>query len=149
MVDEPRLQLQCAKELTVENTNLPPMKDAVITLQLDNETKIDTLRGIGEKLTLPNIPHRYLGKKVHLKFEAANYLPLDTVVELSKEQTIGVKRDEKVFGTINFTLWNDSRETAVPNAEITVGDQKTRSDGKGMVRLTIPLEKQRTVYDLS
>lgn len=138
-----------AKELTVENTNLPPMKDAVITLQLDNETKTDTLRSIGEKLTLPNIPHRYLGKKVHLKFEAANYLPLDTVVELSKEQTIGVKRDEKVFGTINFTLWNESREVAVPNAEITVGDQKTRSDGKGMVRLTIPLEKQRMVYDLS
>ena len=101
-----------AKELTVQNTNLPPMKDAVITLQLDNETKVD-------------------------------------IVELSKEQTIGVKRDEKVFGTINFMLWNENREAPVPNAEITVGDQKTRSDSKGMVRLSIPLDKQRPVYDLS
>jgi hypothetical protein len=84
-----------------------------------------------------------------MKFEAANYLPLDTIVELSKEQTIGVKRDEKVFGTINFMLWNENREAPVPNAEITVGDQKTRSDSKGMVRLSIPLNKQRPVYDLS
>lgn len=30
-----------------------------------------------------------------------------------------------------------------------MGGEKTRSDSKGMVRLSIPLDKQRTVYDLS
>ena len=50
-------------ETTVSNSQLPPLKDAIITMILDNETKIDTLNSLESSLSFKNIPHSNINKK--------------------------------------------------------------------------------------
>ena len=52
-------------EASVHNRNLPPLKNAVVTLTLDNEAKTDTLRSLNDQLTFTNIPHKYLAAWIH------------------------------------------------------------------------------------
>ena len=47
-------------EASVHNENLPPLKNAVVTMTLDNETKKDTLNALDGNLVFNNIPHHYL-----------------------------------------------------------------------------------------
>lgn len=125
---------------------LPPLRDAVVTIALDNETKTDTIHSIDDAAVLTNIPHRYMGREVHVSVTCRDYLPLDTTVVLSRSLTLPVRRDPAVYGTIQFTLWNADTETALSHVPVTVGGIATMSDDEGRVRLTIPLEDQRLQY---
>lgn len=135
-------------EASIHNDNLPPLKDAVVTLTLDNETKTDTIRSFETATIFTNIPHRYINNKVRVHVDCQNFLPVDTIVTLSKELQVNIRRDETVYGTIHFTLWNIDKEITVPNTPIIVGAVETKSDDNGVVRLFIPLESQDTMYCL-
>ena len=133
-------------EATVHNAELPPLKDAVVTMTLDNETKSDTVRALDDPLLFTNIPHRFLGAQVRIKVDCQNFLPLDTVVTLSQQVTLPVRRDPQVYGHVSFRLWNPDREQALANMKIDVDGHPAQSDANGRVTLTIPLAEQKTAY---
>ena len=136
------------EEQTVHNDQLPPLKDAVVTLTLANETKTDTIRTMDGEAVIRNIPHRFLGQEVKVTLRCKDFLPVDTVMVLGPRQRIGISRDEAAYGTIQFTLWNPSAERPVPHTDISVGGLPARSDAEGRVRLHVPLDRQRRVYPL-
>ena len=133
-------------EATVHNAELPPLKDAVVTMTLDNETKTDTVRALDDPLLFTNIPHRFLGAQVRIKVDCQNFLPLDTVVTLSQQVTLPVRRNPQVYGHVSFRLWNPDREQALANMKIDVDGHPAQSDANGRVTLTIPLAEQKTAY---
>jgi hypothetical protein len=133
-------------EATVHNAELPPLKDAVVTMTLDNETKSDTVRALDDPLLFTNIPHRFLGAQVRIKVDCQNFLPLDTVVTLSQQVTLPVRRDPQVYGHVSFRLWNPDREQALANMKIDVDGHPAQSDANGRVTLSIPLAEQKTAY---
>ena len=135
-------------EISIHNDNLPPLKDAAVTMTLENESKTDTVHSFDNHITFTNIPHRFLGKEVRFIVECKDFWPIDTIVTLSKEIQINIRRDETVYGTIHFTLWHLDKELPVPNTPISIGAIKTKSDNNGIVRLFIPLESQDTIYSL-
>ncbi|MBQ9556497.1 MAG: toll/interleukin-1 receptor domain-containing protein [Muribaculaceae bacterium] len=135
-------------EATVHNEQLPPLHDAVVTLTLDNETKVDTIQAMDEAALFSNIPHRYLDKTAHVTFTAPDFLPVDTVVTLSRDVTINVKRDEKVYGAVRFGIWNPRVEAYVPGFGVEVGGHEATSDADGQVSLFIPLAEQQRSYQV-
>lgn len=135
-------------ETSFRNPNLPKLKDAIVTMELKNESKTDTIYSIEESTTFSNIPHHYLGEDVHVSFRCRDFLSLDTVLALGSKVQLNIKRNDSVYGTIHFTLWNINKEVPVPNTSIIIGDTGTKSDDKGVVRLFIPLDKQRLSYRL-
>lgn len=50
-------------ETTVHNDNLPPLKDATVIMQLENETKTDTVHSFDDGVIFANIPNSAIGKK--------------------------------------------------------------------------------------
>ena len=136
------------QEVTPHNKNLPPMKDAVVTLSLDSETKRDTVKTLDGVAHFPNVPHRYLGMKAHVTFTANDFLPVDTTVILQEHTTVRVFRNTSVYGNIWFRLWDEHKGKFVGNVEMHVNDMPTMSNEKGEIRLTVPLAKQRTAYKL-
>ena len=139
-------------ESSVHNPNLPSLQDAVVTLTLDNETKTDTIHSMNGNIIFSNIPHRYLGKEVHITTIITDincyqsFLPLDTFIELSKQIVIPVCRDEKAYGDVHFRIWNPESEEPVVDAEVEIAGQKSISDKEGRVSLFIPLESQSKAY---
>ena len=133
-------------ESSVHNENLPPLKDAVVTITLDNETKFDTLHALGDNLVFNNIPHRYLNQKVRFSVSCPNFIDTDTSLILTPDVTLNIARNDSVFGKVNFRMYNPNTEMYVGNTPVSIAGQETVSDPDGRVSLFVPLEKQQRYY---
>lgn len=133
-------------ETSVHNDNLPPMTDAVVTMQLENEVKTDTIRTLDATSIFANIPHKALGKNIHLTVECRDWLPVDTSFLLTKEVVINMARNPHPYGDVVFRLWSIDREQGVANAQVTLAGQTSTSDAEGYVRMSIPLDRQSDRY---
>lgn len=137
------------QEQSISNQHLPPLHDAIVTLTLDKETKIDTISSFSDKGRFLYIPHRYIGKDVRITISCPDYLPVDTTITLMENIEVNIYRNPAVYGNIQFKLWNIRTESYVGNTTIRIGDISAVSDTEGIVRMTVPLAKQRKEYRLS
>lgn len=135
-------------EASAPNQELPPLHDAIVTLELANESKQDTITSIDGKAIFSNIPHNYLKKPVHVTVTCPDFLPVDTTLEMARDMTINVYRDPAVYGNVHFDLWNPETETFIPNAKLEIAGITATSDRNGHVEIFIPLEKQRKSYQV-
>ncbi len=133
-------------EKSFHNENLPPLKNAIVTLCLDDEIKIDTISDLDDFASFVNVPHFNLGTKVGLSIVCRDWQTIDTTIVLARQMNIDMQRNVHVYGDVDFSVWNSSTERSVPNFAITVDKYDVVSDDKGRVRLFIPLEEQRTAY---
>ena len=75
-------------EASAHNSKLPPLKDAVVTIMLDNETKTDTIHAMDAAAMFKNIPHHYLGKEAKVCIACKDFLPVDTMVLYLREGSL-------------------------------------------------------------
>lgn len=135
-----------ATETSVHNDHLPPLKDAVVTLTIDNETKTDTIESIDIPALFANIPHSTLGKEARIRIECRYWLTTDTTLVLGEHNSLNIARDPKPFGNIQFKLWNSNLEKAYPGTVVSINGHETTADADGMIRYTMPLAEQDTIY---
>ena len=137
------------QEKSIKNKNLPPLHDAIVTLTLDKDTKIDTISSFSDKGRFLYIPHRYIGKDVRITISCPDYLPVDTTITLMENIEVNICRNPAVYGNIQFKLWNTSKESYVSNTTIRIDDIAAVSDAEGVVKTIVPLAKQKKEYRLS
>lgn len=135
-------------EASAHNENLPPMRDALVTMTLDNETKSDTLQTIDSQIVFTNIPHRFLDKQVSVSFRCKDFIDLDTVMTLTKNNVLNVRRDPSVYGDVRFFIWDVENEDYIANTGIEIDQYEAVSDENGLVTLFIPLEMQKETYHI-
>ena len=135
-------------ETSVHNHNLPPLNNAVVTITLDNETKSDTLQTIDSQGLFANIPHHFMNETVNIRFICNDFLDLDTVMPLNKDIVLNVRRDPAVYGDVHFYIWDVENEEYVANIGIEIDQWRVVSDKNGLVKLFIPIELQKTEYQI-
>lgn len=135
-------------EASVQNDQLPPLQDAVVTVMLENESKSDTIHAIGQDGVFNNIPHRFMDQEVNVTFTCKDFLPLDTTLKLTLDVTLNVYRDPSVYGHVHFGIWDPETENFIPNATVEVAGQKAVSNEDGQVVFSVPLESQRKTYQV-
>lgn len=133
-------------EASVHNPNLPPLKDAVITLTLDNETKTDTIHSLDASTVFKNIPHHCLNSYVNVCVECRDFQPVDTTLLLSKALSVNICRNPNVYGDIHFVVWSSAKGDSIPGIRMTIAGREVVSDDNGRIQLFIPLEEQKTSY---
>lgn len=136
-------------ETSAHNENLPPLKDATVTLSLDDKTEVDTLSGLDKTLVFKNIPHKYLNRQVRLSVTCKDFLPVDTTLTLTKTTVLNIARAPSVYGDIRFRLYSPATEQYLSDIPVNIDGFTATSDADGWVCLTIPLENQRKTYPLS
>ena len=136
-------------EASIHNDSLPPLHDAVVTLTLDNETKMDTLPSLYATILFANIPHRFLDKEVRIQVEAPDFHPVDTTIILTRQLYVNILRNPDVYGDVHFLLWNPKKGLGVANTMVIVDGHSTMSDANGNVKLDIPLPEQKKAYPIS
>ncbi|MCR4965400.1 MAG: toll/interleukin-1 receptor domain-containing protein [Bacteroidales bacterium] len=136
-------------EISVHNENLPVLRDAVVSLALDNKTETDTLRAMEEEVLFHNIPSKYLNHPVRITVTCRDFLPTDTTLILTKNTIVDVARDPATYGDIRFRLYDPQTETFLSDIDVVVDGKTVRSDETGLVKLSVPLESQRKTYPLS
>ena len=135
-------------EYGVVNNDLPPLKDAIVTIKVDEETKKDTISNFSDKATFLHIPHKYINKDIRIKVKCKDYIEVDTVMPLSKSMNIRMIRDASVFGNVRFRLWNINKEQTVPHCVVYIDDNKVISDNNGVVSVTVPVDRQKYQYKI-
>ena len=133
-------------ETSVNNSNLPPLSDAVIKLALDNEVKTDTIPSIHASAIIANVPRKFMNKSIEVSFECEDYLPLDTTLYLSSEMTLNIKRNPEIYGKLRTQIYSSQNESGVSGVIINVAGQELISDTNGYISTFIPLESQRVKY---
>lgn len=134
------------KEVSVHNDNLPPLDNAVVTLDLDNETKRDTVHSLEGTALFANIPHSALSKQAHITITCRNWITTDTIVKLAEDMTVNLARDPRPYGDICFCLWNTQQEKTYPTTNVVINGHDVISDANGTVRYTMPLAEQTRYY---
>ena len=137
------------KETSIHNEQLPPLKDAIVTILFDNKTEVDTIHSLEAGCVFTNVPHRYLNKEIRMKISCQDFIDVDTFVVLTKEVVLNIYRNPSIYGDIHFRLWNADKESPVANTELEIAEQSAITDDKGRVSLHIPLNKQRRSYHVS
>lgn len=136
------------RETSFHNEQLPPLKDAVVTILFDKKTEVDTIPSLNESRVFTNVPRRYLNKKTRVKISCQDFMDVDTMVVLTKEVFLDIQRNPSRYGDVHFRLRDSDNEKGVPNIELEIAGQKVISDNTGYVSLFIPLEKQQTRYSI-
>ena len=135
-------------EASVHNENLPPLQKAAITMTLDNETKSDTISTMASDVVFTNIPRRFINKPVKISFRCKDFIDFDTVMTLTNNIVLNVKRDPVVYGDVHFLLYDPDKEMGVANTMIEINGFNSVSDENGNVTMSIPLEKQNKSYKI-
>lgn len=133
------------KEESARNENLPPLKNAILTMTIDDETKTDTIRSLDAAAIFKNIPLKFIGKPVEITLHSEDYTDVDTTLVLKRNMVMNIKRDPKIYGDIRFYIWNDSGE-GVADVRMNIAGHEVVSDADGYIELFIPLEEQRKKY---
>ena len=136
-------------ETSQTNINLPPLKDAVVTITLDNETKVDTIRTIDTSVFFTNIPHQFLNQPVNVGVRCDNFFNVDTTMPLLRAMIVGMQRNPSVYGNIRFRLWDSVREKSFPGAMVSIEGYRVTADDSGYFSLALPLEEQREWYQVT
>ena len=135
-------------EVSVHNNHLPPLKDAIITIILENETKTDTIPSLDRAVFFTNIPHRYINNIVRVIVDCENYIGVDTTLRLKKRLSLNIRRNPEIYGKVEFRLWNPNTERTKANTEIIVDGHQTQSNDSGFVSVFIPLKEQKKTYSI-
>lgn len=136
-------------EASVHNESLPPLKDAVVTITLDNETKSGTLKNLDDQLLFTNIPHRFLNEPVQITVNCHDYFKVDTTLTLTPDLTIDIRRDPSIYGNIRFSLYNPNEEVFLANKPLFIQGLPAFTNDTGYIEVFIPLESQKTAYPIT
>lgn len=135
-------------ETSYHNDNLPALKDAIVTMELSNEVKTDTIKSLDAPLIFSNIPQKFINEKVRIIVRANDYFDVDTTLNLRNEMNVDMCRDSLIYGNIRFRLWDQEQETYVKGVDMEIAGQKVRPDENGQVQLYVPLQQQNTCYNI-
>lgn len=133
-------------EASFHNDNLPPLENAVVTMQLDNETKSDTIHSVDDFVVFNNIPHRYLNQEILFSVSCPTFLDAQMTVDLAPNVTLDIRRDDHYYGNVEFGLYNTDTETYPSGVHVSIAGLEAITDDTGHVSISVPLEKQQRFY---
>jgi len=133
-------------EASVHNSNLPPLKDAIVTMNLENETKSDTIHSLDNHIIFSNIPHKYLNKEVIFKISCSTFMDTVLAVSMAPKMTLDIRRDEHYYGDVSFRLYHPGTETYPDGVVVGLNGLETVSDANGRVSFFVPLDRQQRYY---
>lgn len=135
-------------EASIQNDNLPPLRNAIVTMTLSDGDRIDTINSLAQDIAFTGIPKRFIGNKVHVGVECQEYMSIDTTIVLSLDNVLNIYRNDSLYGKIHFRLWNADKECPVTDAIVEI-DGRIMKYETGFYNLNIPLELQKTSYGIN
>lgn len=141
-----KVQLNITSE---KNEHLPPLKDAVIRITLDNETKTDTIPSITSCADFTNIPGKYVNKEVQISVQCQDFNTLDTTLLLTEHMVVDIQRNPDVYGKVRTQIYSPKTERGVSGVTINIAGQTLISDSNGYISTFIPLKEQREKYPIT
>lgn len=118
-----------------------PFKGAELSLTYSDKQETVNIKDLGEEVIFKEIHRKHMGKDARVKVTADGYQPIDTVMALSKDMRIVIKRDNS--RGILFGMVKDEDNNPLAGVTVSVADLTATTDAMGNFRIEIPLDKQK------
>ena len=133
-------------ETTTLNTSLPPLKNANVTIELENgKTETEIIPSLYDSALFRELAHKHFNKEVRIKVECTDYLPVDTILNLTQNIELNMYRDPNVYGKIRFRIWDTKGEPLI-NKFVKIAGLTAASDKEGMINIDVPIGQQQMNY---
>lgn len=129
----------------IEQSELPPLQNGLITLYLDNDVVRKSIDKGVTSISFPNVPKKMLGNKARVIFTGDGFCKLDMNLPLERNNVLPVQRDSLLYGRVCFLL-RDSEMARVVACRVVVEGIEAISDENGFVDLYVPLKNQKSEY---
>lgn len=137
-------------EIFPVNNQLPPLQDMIVSISLDEETKIDTMREIGDVVLFHHVPKRYLHKPIRINISHSDFTPLfeeiDSSFVLKSDMSIPIRRDTNEYGDICVKLICRSTKLTMPHTMVIVNGDTLYTNEEGTLNYHILYSKQADGY---
>lgn len=115
-------------------------KGAELSLSYSDKQEAAAIQNLSEEVIFKEIHRRHMGKDARVAVQADGYQPIDTVMTLSKDMLIILKRDNS--RGLLFGMVKDEDNNPLSGVTVSVADITGTTDAMGNFRIEIPLEKQ-------
>lgn len=141
-----------SQEILPPNNQLSPLRDMIVSLYLDEETKTDTMLNVGDVVVFHHVPKRYLHKPIRIHISHAEFTPLfeeiDSTCLLQTNMSMSILRDTNEYGDINVKLISRSAKSALSHTLVTVNDDTLYTNEEGILNHHVVYAKQENGYRL-
>lgn len=126
-----------------------PLEEGSLSINYDEGgDKVFMVSDKQNNVILPSIPHRYKNKKAHIRFEAAGFVTIDTLVRMGKTIDLCYRHDDglsKIFGVVI-----DSRDgRCLAGVTVKVQNLAAITDDAGCFSISIPYSQQKQEQQVS
>jgi hypothetical protein len=114
-----------------------PFQQGKISLSYGDKTDVLTVK---DEAIFKQIPSKYKHSKLTLRFEAAGFIPIDTLFEFAEIIELPIIRDNSL--AVMFGFVRDENGTPIPDATVSASDIQTTTNNTGNFKLNIPVNMQ-------
>lgn len=146
------LSIQLAEAGDDQPYSLPLSVDGrdSVRLHLDQgDVRSLPLTSLDKAVAFPNIPGKYRGQQVRVQCEAYGFFPLDTLLTLTDNLTLPLRRDPEVYGHLRYIFIDEATDEPLAGAVIDFGCTKFETTADGLLDAVIPVKYQATSYPIS
>lgn len=127
-----------------ENYKIPslPLNEAELNISYaDLAPTLFTLSGNNKTVLISEINYRHKNEKAHIQFTANDFIPLDTLIPITENIKITVRRNNAL--SVVFGYIQDENGRAIEDASVTLQDINVKSDKNGYFKINIPPKHQK------
>lgn len=129
------------------DSQLPPVRDVEFSVTIDGDTYVSSIESLDSTAVFHPIPGRMKGSPMTLKVRSAYCMDLDTTLALREKIDIVLRRDPDRYGKIEILILKDMQPLI--NEDVMLEDVRCSTDEDGILRVFIPLDKQKESYVVS
>ncbi len=133
----------CLNEKTLHNSNLPPLSNAKVSLQIGENTFEKTINTFDDTLVFSPIPRSSLKESARLKIVCKDWIEVDTTLIPTKIMCIDMSRNPSVYGEYEGELCSYKTGETLANYKFSVEGVECVTDENGRFKIFVPLEKQK------
>ena len=127
---------------------LNPLTNFALEIDINEKDKRHMkLPNTGQNLVLKDLPAKARGKMMRIRVSQEDCIPVDTLVPISHEIALPIRRNHKRFGHIDLTLAYESG-SPLRNQQVLLENTPLMTDEDGRIHAEIPLNEQKTSYTL-
>lgn len=133
-------------EKTTINHSLPPLKNANVTIEFEKgKTETAVIPSLNDSALFREVAHKHLNEEVRIKVVCTDYLPVDTVLNLTRNIRLNMYRDPDVYGKIQCRIL-DTEGKPLIHQSVKIAGLTATSDEEGMISLDVPIGQQQMNY---
>ncbi len=135
-------------EISPHNARLPLVKGSYVEIQFGKEWVRKDFSSLSTPLVFLDIAAKYKGQQLPARLKSYGFTLTRPQIEASASTSISLTRDE-TYAKVKGWVRDDASNTKLAGVQVSIKGKQTTTDAEGRFELSLPLELQEEVYEIT